>query len=405
MKGTTAMNKSKGNTVVEANERRSFGTLRLRGRIWWLRYRLDGKEHSESSGSSSKQKAEKLLNQRQAEFGLGMLTAPDVRKVGFGDLAQMLRDHYRICGLRSAKRMERALGHLTEAFGSRRAVSITTKHVKDYALDRLENGAAPATVNYDLNMLKKAFNLAIENGKLTSRPTIKTPAPRNARIGFFEPDDFRAVYDELPAYLQPIMQFAYLTGWRVRDEVLPLTWDRVDFRAGVVRLDPNSTKNGDGRSFPFDTFPELGSLLRKCREETTKREDSTSSVIRHVFHRNGNPIKDYYHAWRSACRRAATDSKNGSPDVIRRPHLMGRIAHDFRRTAVRNLVRAGVSERVAMDLTGHRTRAIFDRYNITNEADLRAGVTKLAALHDASGRESEGTKGGQSASNRQSTIT
>lgn len=85
-----------------------------------------------------------------------------------------------------------------------------------------------------------------------------------------------------------------------------------------------------------------------------------------VFHRDGEPIKSYNTAWRAACRRA------GYP---------GRLVHDCRRTAVRSLERAGVSRSVAMQLTGHKTEAVYRRYAIVAEADLRDGVAKLAALH------------------------
>jgi integrase len=83
-----------------------------------------------------------------------------------------------------------------------------------------------------------------------------------------------------------------------------------------------------------------------------------------VFQRDdGRAIKRFSEEWRAACVRA------GAP---------GRIPHDFRRTAVRNLVRAGVSEKVALQLTGHKTRSVFDRYDIVNEADLRSAVCRLA---------------------------
>lgn len=160
------------------------------------------------------------------------------------------------------------------------------------------------------------------------------------------------------------MTFAYCTGWRTPSEVLPLTWAQVDFAAGVVRLEPGTTKNREGRTFPFAVLPQLEAVLRTQREYTTAVERRLGCVIPWVFHREGQRLKGFRRAWLSACRRAG---------------LVGMIPHDFRRTAVRNLVRAGVPERVAMQLTGHKTRSVFDRYDIVNEADLREAVAKLAA--------------------------
>ena len=137
------------------------------------------------------------------------------------------------------------------------------------------------------------------------------------------------------------------------------------FTAGVVRLELRSTKNGEARVFPFDVLPELAEVLRRQRFYTDGIElVNGGSSVAWVFHRSGRPIKDYTDAWRKACAAA------GVP---------GRIPHDFRRTAVRNLLRAGVPESWAMKLTGHKTPAVFRRYAITNEADLREAVGKLAA--------------------------
>ncbi len=163
------------------------------------------------------------------------------------------------------------------------------------------------------------------------------------------------------------MRFWYLTGWR-KSEVLGLTWANVDFQTGEVRLEPGTTKNDEGRTFPFSVLPPFKALLEEQRAATSKVERETGQIIRHVFHRNGKPIKDYYGAWRSACKKA------GVP---------GKFVHDFRRTAVRNLERAGVPRSVAMKLTGHLTETVYRRYAITSPSDLKEGVAKLAQLHDS----------------------
>ena len=166
------------------------------------------------------------------------------------------------------------------------------------------------------------------------------------------------------------MTFAYLTGWRVMSEILPINWRQIDRRLGTVRLDPGTTKNEDGRLFPYgDLLPELTDTINGQWHYTKQTEQERGIVCPWVFHRNGRPTRSFYGAWRTACRAAEYPQ---------------RILHDFRRTAVRNLVRAGVPENVAMQLTGHKTRSVFDRYDIVNEADLRDAVRKLAAARDNS---------------------
>jgi integrase len=363
-----------------------------------VRYKVNGKSYDESSGSADQRKAEKLLARREAELGLGSFTAPDVKRTTIVELAQMLRDDYKVNGRRSLRRADTSLDHVLAHFGAAwekkpdhpdggewkggaRAVTVTADRVTAYMRQRQEAGAAPATIRNELAALKRMFTLGVRAGKVTHRPHIPAIQVSNARQGFFEPADFAALYAELPDYLQPVAEFCYLTGWRSRSEVLPLTWAQVDFAAGVVRLEPRTTKNDEGRTFPFDAHPDLKRLLEKQRDRTKVLERKSGRIIPHVFHNAGQPIKYMRCAWLSACKRAATVTHpNGVKEVVR-AHLLGRLPHDSRRTAVRNLVRAGVPERVAMQLTGHKTRAVFDRYNIVNERDLRDGVTRLAALH------------------------
>ncbi len=129
---------------------------------------------------------------------------------------------------------------------------------------------------------------------------------------------------------------------------------------GRVVLHPGTTKNEDARIFPFTD--ELRQLLEKQWDTTQSLQQDRGIICPWVFHRNGKPIKSFYAAWHSACKKAG---------------LPGRIPHDFRRTAVRNLIRAGVPELVAMQLTGHRSRSVFRRYHIIVESDLVEAAQKL----------------------------
>jgi integrase len=332
---------------------------------WWLDYSFRGEKHRESSGSTRRTKAVKLLRRRLEEMGRGQLVGPDAEKVTFADLTGMVVSDYQVNGRKSLRRAEDAVNRLTEFFAEARALDVTGDRVTAYIRHRQEARAKPASIRYELAILKRGFTLTLRAGKLAHRPYIPSLEVRNVRTGFFEEPESRAVLAHLPEEVRPVCEFAYLTGWRM-GEILPLQWRQVDFKAKTVRLEPGTTKNDEGRVFPFSTFPALEALLRHQRERTEALEKATARIIPWVFHRNGEPIKDFRKAWWNACETA------GVP---------GRWRHDFRRTAVRNLERAGVSRSVAKKHTGHKTESVYRRYAIVSEADLSEGVAKLAALH------------------------
>jgi integrase len=305
----------------------------------------------------------KLLGRRLGEIGRGRLVGPDVERTTFEDLAQMVFDDYRVNGRKSLSRAERSVKHLKTWFARARAVDITTDRVSAYIADRMKV-AKPATVRLELAALKRMFSLGARAGKVAYRPYLPSIEVRNTRSGFFEEDELRAVQGQLATHLRPLIEFLYATGWRV-GEARRLTWRQVDFRAGTVRLEPGTTKNDEGRTFPFGALPKLAALLRAQRDHTSALEHEQDRIVPWVFHRAGKPIRSPHAGWRSACKRA------GMP---------GKLIHDLRRTAVRNLERAGVARSVAMKLTGHKTESIYRRYAIVSESDLALGVTKLAAL-------------------------
>jgi integrase len=192
------------------------------------------------------------------------------------------------------------------------------------------------------------FSLSVQGGKLLQRPYIP----------MLQEDSVRR---HLPEPLRAVATFAYLTGWRTKSEILPTQWHQVDLEAGVVRLDPGTTKNREGRVLVFGGIDELRDVLEGQWAEHKGLEEK-GTLCAAVFHRKGRQIRSYRRAWETACKRA------GCP---------GRIPHDFRRTAVRNFVRAGIPDVVAMRMSGHKTRSVFDCYDIVSEGDLTDAGHKL----------------------------
>ncbi len=339
--------------------------LYRRGEVWWMTWRTpDGKRHRASTREHYHEQAKAVRDRSMGELANGRaVVAPG--RLTFEDLCALIRTDYDVQRRRSRRTLERSLACLAEYFKTRKAASITWSDSQTYRTWRRGKGWSDAYVNRHLAALKHALRLAVKDGKLAAVPLFEIVNPHNARQGFFEADDFEAMVAQLPAAYQPVARFAYLTGWRTCSEVLPLRWAQVDHRAGTVRLEPNTTKNDEGRLFPFGVLPALVALVR---------EQHTHANGPWVFHQDGKRIgyEDYLRTWRRACDAA---------------ECRDRIPHDLRRTAVRNLERAGVSRSVAMKLTGHRTEEVYRRYAIVAEADLREGVKKLAQVTSESHSE------------------
>lgn len=331
---------------------------------WWVQYSVRGKRFRESSGSSNRVDAVNLLKRRIGDASQGRTIGPQAEKTRFKQLTQLLIDDYRSNGRRSLKRIKASVVHLLAFFGDEFAMDITGDRVASYIAYRQDEKAAAATINRELAALKRAFRLGEKVGKVIQRPEVSMLREDNRRKGFFEADEYRAVLKHLPEELKPVIQTAYITGWRIASEILTRQKHNLNLEAGWLRLEPGETKNGEGRNFPLT--PELREVLAQQIEKTRLIEQKTGRIIPWLFHRDGNTIRDFRGAWSSACKSA------GVPK---------RIPHDFRRTAVRNLERAGVPRSAAMAMVGHRTESIYRRYAIADEAMLKEGAVKLAAFH------------------------
>jgi integrase len=367
--------------------------FRQKGRHkWMLKYYRNGHPIVESSGTEDKTAAKKLLRNRETDIDRGLPVTAKVGRLRFEEGAADLVNEYKVNCRRSLDVLEtRLTKHLQPFFAGRRMSTITSADVRTYVTHRLATPivtgkgdaetsrlVSNAEINRELTTLKRAFTLAVQGGKLLHQPHIPMLKENNVRTGFFEWDQFQAVCRNLPAPLQAVMRFAYVTGWRIDSEILPLEWRQVDFDErltpsqkipGTVRLDAGTTKNDEGRVFPFTE--ELRGVLEAQHAEHLRLKQA-GKIAPWVFFRlvakgRGGAtypkrITRFNKAWKTACLAA------GAP---------GRIPHDLRRTAVRNLVRAGIPERVAMRLTGHKTRSVFERYNIVSDGDLGTAAERI----------------------------
>lgn len=336
-----------------------------RGKIYWIRYSRNGKQYRESTKSTKLVDAKRLLKKREGEIAIGKIPGVYFDRIRFEELADDLLTDYQINQQKSLHTLrQRINNHLSPFFGNKRAPEITTPFIKKYIEKRLEEGAANSTVNRDLAALKRMLNLGAKQTppKVDRVPYISMLKENNVRKGFFEHEEYLALKGKLPDHLKGYVTFAYKSGWRT-SEISDLKWKQVDLIRGVVRLEPGESKNKEARIVYMDKE------LKEVFKREWNRRKKLRTALPYVFlNRKGtDKIKRFDKSWKSACRNAGLGPK---------------IFHDLRRTAVRNMVRAGIPERVAMQISGHKTRSVFERYNIVSEDDLRLAAQKQEAYFE-----------------------
>jgi len=244
-------------------------------------------------------------------------------------------------------------GNLRTFFKDVPVEDLTERKIDLYIKARLKQGRSRTTVNRELQLLGQAMLLAKRKKLLTDVPHIEKFSEKdNARQGFFEQEEFETMMSLLPPYLKDVARFAYHIGWR-KTEILTLEWR--DIHGDVIRLHSEIAKNKDGRALVI--VGELANIL--ARRQAERVESSP-----YVFHREGLRIKHDNRAWHTARQKAG---------------LPGKFFHDARRTAGRNMDRAGVPRQTAKQITGDQTDAVYNRYRIVNEQDIREGMVQAQA--------------------------
>lgn len=340
---------------------REGSVRRVRGR-WTIRYYdEDGVQREHVTDAKSKRAALTHLREALDKVEKARGRSP-IRTV-----AELYAYHRRERAAlqKSTDDLDKRWKQLAPHFGTTDVTEVASQGIAEYVEHRAAQGLRKSTINRELATLRHLLRVGAQARPQIipwdAIPPIKLADESDLiRTVFIDDDVWGRLRLHLAPHLRPLFTLAYWLGWR-RGELLKLQRSQVDLKRGTLRLRPGGTKNKDGRVVFLPS--EALAALREQEQGTRRLERKLQRVIPWVFHFRGNPIRSYNTGWHAALRRA------GLTDL--RPH-------DFRRTAARAYTRAGVGEQVVMKITGHKTRAMFDRYNITAERDLAEAATRVA---------------------------
>lgn len=338
------------------------GSIYQRGNIWWVKVYVNGKAHRESSGSEKYDDAKKLRDKLLGQKHRGEITGGAPERVTVGELLDDLEEY----GKANIRPSTQYIWHLVieknlrEFFGTLKARKVTTETLKEYRRKRLAEGRTDSTANRELSILRTAYH---QGRKCTPPKVINVPyfpmvKETFVRQGFLMDEQYTALMNELPAEIKPLFAVGYATGIRL-GELRAIQWEQVDLTEGFITLATGETKNGDGRVVPI-LAGDMADLLTAAKEERDEKWPRSPWV----FNRGGEQIKDFRWAWAKACERAKVPDQK---------------FHDLRRTAVRNMRRAGVPQVVRMKISGHKTDSMERRYSIVDGDDLKAAKAQMEA--------------------------
>jgi integrase len=360
------------------------GLFKVKGsRFWRAQYTYDGKVIRVSTEEHVKQRALAVLQRLMGDAVRGLPPLPDAHKIHYADLRRGLIADYEVKENKSLKTTadgEEMIGGLKQlddffGFGPDNAgppvTRITSDAARDFASKRRAEGVGNAWINRSLACLRRMLKIASEDGKIQIVPKIRFLKEPPARKGFLELEKFNELVGLLPTRLRPLIAFLYYCGVRL-GEALQIEWSQVDLDGRLILLKEEQTKTSEARVVPLPSV--LAMMLRGIEPKVGRVFDGTNLRVE----------------WQTACAacglgkrtKVEPTEKDGYPWYRYR----GLLIHDLRRSAVRNLVNAGVPETVAMKISGHKTRAVFDRYAIVSTADVTKAMQRVELIGVSSDR-------------------
>jgi integrase len=345
-------------------------------------------EKLEIGTEKNRREAERFLKDRLASVteerrGGRVFVGPQQERITINELLDGLERDYKLREKWDAK-VASNVKPLRDRFGTWRAVEVTSDAISKYIESLREKEYSNASINRRTQLLGQAFKVAIRNKQLSATPFIpRLSEIGNERTGFFETADFEAVIPHLPEYLRDFCRFGFLTGWR-KGSIESLRW--ADVGEDVIYLRAENSKTRKPETMPLEG--ELLEIIERRRAAAVLKADGAAPrFAEYVFHSDGNPVGDFRKAWATACVAAGLGkmicpkcSAESSDRICEQCQVAtrysGKIFHDFRRTASRNMIAAGVPQAVAMKITGHRTDSMFRRYAIVNEEQKRDALAR-----------------------------
>jgi integrase len=372
--GDTQMSRPRLGSIYQRRKKLPDGTVKTLPTLW-IKYRKNGQVFRESSGSDRQGVAERLLKKRLGDIVSGKFAGLEPERIRMAVLFSDVIEDYAQNGKDSLPDLKgRLKNYLSPFFGHIRAADFSTQHIKRYIAERKAAGAKNATINRELAIVRRAFNLAAkwDPPKVGRVPHIEMLEEHNLRTGFLEYEQYRNLRNELPPYIRPLFVVAYHVGGR-RGELSSIQWSQVDFDANQICLHGTDTKNAEPRTLPI--YAEMREWLLLSKQIRDQQHAGCPWVF---YDEKGRRLYWFYVEWEKACKRA------GVPDLL---------FHDLRRSAVRNMERAGIPRKVAMAISGHKTESIYRRYDIVAHRDLADAAARMDRYFDKT-KKTMGTPAG-----------
>jgi len=335
-----------------------------RDRIYWFNFVFNGKLIQQSTKQGNRKAALEICAAFRTSLAKGEVgIAPKKKELRtIGELLGMLSSQFEQNGQLSPQNRS-LLKRAKEDFGSKLATELTGEHVEKYVERRKAEGARNASINRVTEVLRQAYKVG--RVRIPEMPPALSEKD-NVRKGFFSEVQLDSLLANLPEDLQDFTRFAAFTGMR-KGELASLTWSRIegDAHGDALCVPGELTKNGEDRVLPL--AGELAAIIERRKAARVSEKDGTVQLSEFIFNRSGRAIAEMRKSWHSAAIACGLGTMVCKKCGARGPkkyccgratRYEGRLFHDLRRMAVRNLVRCGTARK------GCRHRKIkFPRYS------------------------------------------